>query len=69
MSEPAPTSAVTEAPTPADTVEKTEAETIKWDETHNDPNAEIILASSDGIRFRLHAWNLRRKRLVARCLP
>jgi hypothetical protein len=34
----------------------------KWDETHNNPQADVILVSNDSVHFRLHSWELKKKR-------
>ncbi|ORY22617.1 hypothetical protein BCR39DRAFT_591240 [Naematelia encephala] len=33
-----------------------------WDGQYDDPNAKIVLMSSDGVKVRLSAWNLKKKR-------
>lgn len=38
---------------------------IKWDEEFNDPKADIILVSKEGIRFRLSSFHAKSKRCVA----
>jgi hypothetical protein len=33
-----------------------------FDLQHNDPDAKVILISSDNVSFRVHAWYVKRKR-------
>lgn len=35
----------------------------KFDSQHDDPDAKVILISSDNVSFRVHAWYVKRKRL------
>jgi len=37
-------------------------DTKKFDAKHNDPEAKIILVSSDNVTFRVHAWYVKQKR-------
>jgi hypothetical protein len=35
---------------------------IEWDDQYNDPDAKVILVSTDNVGFRVHAWMFARKR-------
>jgi hypothetical protein len=33
-----------------------------WDSTYDDPSADTVFVSSDNVRFRVHSWQLKKKR-------
>jgi hypothetical protein len=46
----------------ASSLEQAQKDTRKFDAKHNDPEAKVILVSSDDISFRVHAWYVKQKR-------
>jgi hypothetical protein len=49
----------------ASNLEQAQKDTRKFDAKHNDPEAKIILVSSDNVSFRVHAWYMAQKRYVS----
>lgn len=46
---------------PDDKTLEGQEETV-WDSTYDDPSADTVFASSDNVRFRVHSWQLAKKR-------
>jgi hypothetical protein len=38
------------------------SEEDRWDEHHNDPQADVVLVSEDDVSFRVNSWYIKQKR-------